>query len=639
MSNTENSKSSKSSVSVGIDLGTTFSCVGIYRGGRVEIIANDQGNRTTPSFVSFTQEERLIGDAAKSMASSNPKNTVYDAKRLIGRNYNDKHMQEEMKHFSYDVVDKNNKPVIQVEYKNETKQFTPEEISSMILYKMKEIAEAYLGETVKDVVITVPAYFNDSQRQATKDAGVICGLNVLRIINEPTAAAIAYGLDKTGGAKNVLIFDFGGGTFDVSILNIDDGIFEVKATGGDTRLGGEDIDNTLVNYFSGEFNKKNKVDISGNARAMRRLKTACETAKRTLSSSSVANIEIDSLFDGKDFSASLTRAKYESLCSDIFQRTMVPVEQVLKDSGYSKDEIHEIVLVGGSTRIPKIQELLSSFFNGKELNRTINPDEAVAYGAAVQAAILSGNSDEKLDSLLLLDVTPLSLGVETAGEVMTAIIPRGSTVPIKKTQVFSTASDNQPGCTICVFEGERKFTKDCNQLGKFDLRGIPPMPRGMPQIEITYEVDVNGILNVSACEKSSGKSEKITIQNESSRLSKEQIDKMISDAEKFKEQDEKAQKRVEAKNKLENYVYNIKSSVLGEEKMKTALGSDLETVSNKVEETIKWLEQNSSATTEELEEKQKDVEGFLMPLVQKAYQSNAPKDDEVKTDPKVDEVD
>jgi L1 cell adhesion molecule like protein len=638
MSNTENSKSSKSSVSVGIDLGTTFSCVGIYRGGRVEIIANDQGNRTTPSFVSFTSEERLIGDAAKSMASSNPKNTVYDAKRLIGRNYNDKHMQEEMKHFSYDVVDKNNKPVIQVEYKNETKQFTPEEISSMILYKMKEIAEAYLGEPVKDVVITVPAYFNDSQRQATKDAGVICGLNVLRIINEPTAAAIAYGLDKTGGAKNVLIFDFGGGTFDVSILNIDDGIFEVKATGGDTRLGGEDIDNTLVNYFSGEFNKKNKVDISGNARAMRRLKTACETAKRTLSSSSVANIEIDSLFDGKDFSASLTRAKYESLCSDIFQRTMVPVEQVLKDSGYTKDEINEIVLVGGSTRIPKIQELLSSFFNGKELNKTINPDEAVAYGAAVQAAILSGNSDEKLDSLLLLDVTPLSLGVETAGEVMTAIIPRGSTVPIKKTQVFSTAADNQPGCTICVFEGERKFTKDCNQLGKFDLRGIPPMPRGMPQIEITYEVDVNGILNVSACEKSSGKSEKITIQNESSRLSKEQIDKMISEAEKFKEQDEKAQKRVEAKNKLENYVYNIKSSVLGEEKMKTALGSDLETVSNKVEETIKWLELNSSATTEEFEAKQKDVEGFLMPLVQKAYQSNAPKD-EAKTDPNADDLD
>jgi L1 cell adhesion molecule like protein len=645
MSNTENTNSKKSSLSIGIDLGTTFSCVGIYRNGRVEIIANDQGNRTTPSFVSFTQDERLIGDAAKSMATSNPKNTVYDAKRLIGRNYNDKHMQEEMKHYSYNVIDKSNKPIIEVEYKSEIKQFTPEEISSMILHKMKEIAEAYLGESVKDVVITVPAYFNDSQRQATKDAGVICGLNVLRIINEPTAAAIAYGLDKQGGAKNVLIFDFGGGTFDVSILNIDDGIFEVKATGGDTRLGGEDIDNTLVNYFSNEFNKKNKVDMTGNPRAMRRLKTSCETAKRTLSASTVANIEIDSLFDGKDFSASLTRAKYESLCSDIFQRTMVPVEQVLKDSGFSKDQINEIVLVGGSTRIPKIQELLSTFFNGKELNKTINPDEAVAYGAAVQAAILSGNSDEKLDSLLLLDVTPLSLGVETAGEVMTPIIPRGSTVPIKKTQVFSTASDNQPGCTICVFEGERKFTRDCNQLGKFDLKGIPPMPRGMPQIEITYEVDVNGILNVSACEKSSGKSEKITIQNESSRLSKEQIEKMISDAELFKEQDEKAQKRIEAKNKLENYIYNIKSSVLGEEKMKSALGSDLDTVSNKVDETIKWLEQNSTVSTEEFEEKQKEVEGFLMPLVQKAYQANAPPDmptdvpTDVPTEPKVDEVD
>ena len=648
MSNTENTNSKKSSLSIGIDLGTTFSCVGIYRNGRVEVIANDQGNRTTPSFVSFTQDERLIGDAAKSMATSNPKNTVYDAKRLIGRNYNDKHMQEEMKHYSYNVIDKSNKPIIEVEYKNEIKQFTPEEISSMILHKMKEIAEAYLGESVKDVVITVPAYFNDSQRQATKDAGVICGLNVLRIINEPTAAAIAYGLDKQGGAKNVLIFDFGGGTFDVSILNIDDGIFEVKATGGDTRLGGEDIDNTLVNYFSNEFNRKNKVDMTGNPRAMRRLKTACETAKRTLSASTVANIEIDSLFDGKDFSASLTRAKYESLCSDIFQRTMVPVEQVLKDSGFSKDQINEIVLVGGSTRIPKIQELLSTFFNGKELNKTINPDEAVAYGAAVQAAILSGNSDEKLDSLLLLDVTPLSLGVETAGEVMTPIIPRGSTVPIKKTQVFSTASDNQPGCTICVFEGERKFTRDCNQLGKFDLKGIPPMPRGMPQIEITYEVDVNGILNVSACEKSSGKSEKITIQNESSRLSKEQIEKMISDAELFKEQDEKAQKRIEAKNKLENYIYNIKSNVLGEEKMKSALGSDLDTVSNKVDETIKWLEQNSTVSTEEFEEKQKEVEGFLMPLVQKAYQANAPPDmptdmpsepTDIPTEPKVDEVD
>jgi L1 cell adhesion molecule like protein len=637
-------------LSIGIDLGTTFSCVGIYRNGMVEVIANDQGNRTTPSFVSFTSEERLIGDAAKSSASSNPKNTVYDAKRMIGRNFNDTAVQEEMKHYSYDVVNKNNKPVIEVEYRNERKQFTPEEISSMILYKMKEVAEAYLGETVKDAVITVPAYFNDAQRQATKDAGAIAGLNILRIINEPTAAAIAYGLDKKGVSKNVLIFDCGGGTHDVSILNIDDGVFEVKATGGDTRLGGEDIDNTLVTHFANEFNKKYKVDMKTSAKSMRRLKTACESAKRTLSSASVANMEIDSLFEGNDFSTSLTRAKFENLCNDIFQRTMAPVEQVLKDSKLSKSEIDEIVLVGGSTRIPKIQELLTSFFNGKELNKSINPDEAVAYGAAVQAAILSGNSDDKLNGLLLLDCTPLSLGVETAGSVMTVLIPRGSTVPVKKTQTFSTASDNQPGCTVCVFEGERKFTRDCNLLGKFDLHGIPPMPRGVPQIEITYEVDVNGILQVNACEKSSGKTEKITIKNDSNRLSDEQIAQMLADAEKYKEEDEKAQKKVQAKNNLENYVYNIKSTVLNEEKMKTSLGSDYDTVNNTVEETFKWLEDNKSATTEEFEAKQKEVEEVLMPLVQKAYQSNMPPqpptpeqeatpDQSSTQEPKVDEVD
>lgn len=637
-------------LSIGIDLGTTFSCVGIYRNGMVEVIANDQGNRTTPSFVSFTSEERLIGDAAKSSASSNPKNTVYDAKRMIGRNFNDTAVQEEMKHYSYDVVNKNNKPVIEVEYRNERKQFTPEEISSMILYKMKEVAEAYLGETVKDAVITVPAYFNDAQRQATKDAGAIAGLNILRIINEPTAAAIAYGLDKKGASKNVLIFDCGGGTHDVSILNIDDGVFEVKATGGDTRLGGEDIDNTLVTHFANEFNKKYKVDMKTSAKSMRRLKTACESAKRTLSSASVANMEIDSLFEGNDFSTSLTRAKFENLCNDIFQRTMAPVEQVLKDSKLSKSEIDEIVLVGGSTRIPKIQELLTLFFNGKELNKSINPDEAVAYGAAVQAAILSGNSDDKLNGLLLLDCTPLSLGVETAGSVMTVLIPRGSTVPVKKTQTFSTASDNQPGCTVCVFEGERKFTRDCNLLGKFDLHGIPPMPRGVPQIEITYEVDVNGILQVNACEKSSGKTEKITIKNDSNRLSDEQIAQMLADAEKYKEEDEKAQKKVQAKNNLENYVYNIKSTVLNEEKMKTSLGSDYDTVNNTVEETFKWLEDNKSATTEEFEAKQKEVEEVLMPLVQKAYQSNMPPqpptteqeatpDQSSTQEPKVDEVD
>jgi L1 cell adhesion molecule like protein len=426
------------------------------------------------------------------------------------------------------------------------------------------------------------------------------------------------------------------GTHDVSILNIDDGVFEVKATGGDTRLGGEDVDNVLVSHFANEFNKKYKVDMNTSAKALRRLKTACESAKRTLSNASVANIEIDSLFEGNDFSTTLTRAKFESLCSDIFQRTMAPVEQVLKDSKLSKSEIDEIVLVGGSTRIPRIQELLSSFFNGKELNKSINPDEAVAYGAAVQAAILSGTGDEKLSGLLLLDCTPLSLGVETAGNVMTVLIPRGSTVPVKKTQTFSTASDNQPGCTVCVFEGERKFTRDCNLLGKFDLHGIPPMPRGMPQIEITYEVDVNGILQVQACEKSSGKSEKITIKNDSGRLSDEQIEKMIADAEKFKEEDEKAQKKVQAKNNLENYVYNIRSTVLNEEKMKSALGDDYDTVNNTVNDTIKWLDDNKSATTEEYESKQKEVEDILMPLVQKAYQANMPQ--QPPTEPKVDEV-
>jgi L1 cell adhesion molecule like protein len=414
------------------------------------------------------------------------------------------------------------------------------------------------------------------------------------------------------------------GTHDVSVLNIDDGVFEVKATAGDSRLGGEDVDNVLVTYFANEFNKKNKVDMTKSAKAMRRLKTACESAKRTLSNANVANIEIDSLFEGNDFSTSLTRAKFENLCNDIFQRTMAPVEQVLKDSKLSKSEIDEVVLVGGSTRIPKIQELLSTFFNGKELNKSINPDEAVAYGAAVQAAILSGTNDEQLNSLLLLDCTPLSLGVETAGNVMTVLIPRGSTVPVKKTQTFSTAADNQPGCTICVYEGERKFTRDCNLLGKFDLHGIPPMPRGMPQIEIVYEVDVNGILQVQACEKSSGKSEKITIKNDNGRLSDEQIQKMISDAEKFKEEDEKAQKKVQAKNNLENYVYNIKSTVLNEEKMKSALGNDFDTVNTTVNDTIKWLDDNKTANTEEYESKQKEVEDILMPLVQKAYQTNMP---------------